>query len=81
MKFLRNNECKRHASSHTGFKPFVCDLCPPERYRAFVRQDLLKRHLKVTHRMNGPTRKPRGRKRKLADSDDEENYVPGSSAV
>lgn len=61
MRFLRNNECKRHATSHSGAKPYVCEVCPPERSRAFVRQDLLKRHLKVTHRM-GTTRKPRGKK-------------------
>ncbi|CAL1700903.1 unnamed protein product [Somion occarium] len=50
MRFLRKNECKRHATSHDGIKPYVCTVCPPERNRSFVRQDLLKRHLKVTHR-------------------------------
>lgn len=49
MRFLRKNECKRHMSSHTGEKPFACTICDPRRNKSFVRQDLLKRHLKVTH--------------------------------
>ena len=49
MRFLRKNECKRHMTSHAGFKPFICTLCAPYQEKSFVRQDLLKRHMKVTH--------------------------------
>ncbi|KAI0687213.1 hypothetical protein BC835DRAFT_1377266 [Cytidiella melzeri] len=49
MRFLRKNECKRHTSSHTGFKPYACSICPMYLGKSFVRQDLLKRHMKVTH--------------------------------
>lgn len=44
-RFLRKNECKRHELSHSGERPFVCDLC----LVSFVRQDLLKRHTNRTH--------------------------------
>ncbi|PSS35436.1 hypothetical protein PHLCEN_2v1591 [Hermanssonia centrifuga] len=49
MRFLRKNECKRHMSSHAGFKPYSCPICAPYQDKSFVRQDLLKRHMKVTH--------------------------------
>ncbi|KAI0347174.1 hypothetical protein BDW22DRAFT_1342041 [Trametopsis cervina] len=49
MRFLRKNECKRHMSSHAGYKPYCCTLCPPSLEKKFVRQDLLKRHMKVAH--------------------------------
>ena len=50
-RFLRKNECKRHELSHTGLRPYSCHLCPfPE--TTFVRQDLLKRHMKRTHRLD-----------------------------
>ena len=49
MRFLRKNECKRHMSSHVGLKPYQCPICAPYQDKSFVRQDLLKRHLKVTH--------------------------------
>ena len=49
MRFLRKNECKRHMSSHVGIKPYVCTICAPFQDKSFVRQDLLKRHIKVTH--------------------------------
>src|SRR6266540_1393985 len=49
-RFLRKNECKRHELSHTGIRPFSCHLCPYPS-TTFVRQDLLKRHMKRTHRM------------------------------
>lgn len=49
MRFLRKNECKRHVSSHGGAKPFKCPICAPTQDKSFVRQDLLKRHMKVTH--------------------------------
>lgn len=47
-RFLRKNECKRHEMSHSGNRPFHCDQCPSG-VATFVRQDLLKRHLKRTH--------------------------------
>ncbi|OBZ70004.1 Krueppel-like factor 15 [Grifola frondosa] len=49
MRFLRKNECKRHESSHGGTKPFSCPICAPFQERCFVRQDLLKRHMRVSH--------------------------------
>ncbi|KJA24544.1 hypothetical protein HYPSUDRAFT_474374 [Hypholoma sublateritium FD-334 SS-4] len=49
-RFLRKNECKRHELSHTGVRPFSCHLCPVPA-TTFVRQDLLKRHMKRTHRL------------------------------
>ncbi|KAF8974637.1 hypothetical protein BDZ97DRAFT_40031 [Flammula alnicola] len=50
-RFLRKNECKRHELSHTGIRPFSCHLCPAPA-TTFVRQDLLKRHMKRTHRLD-----------------------------
>ncbi|OCH92886.1 hypothetical protein OBBRIDRAFT_818054 [Obba rivulosa] len=50
MRFLRKNECKRHESSHAGRKPYSCPICAQNyQDRSFVRQDLLKRHMRVTH--------------------------------
>ncbi|TCD70840.1 hypothetical protein EIP91_001530 [Steccherinum ochraceum] len=60
MKFLRKNECKRHTTSHGGIKPYVCYICAPYQEKSFVRQDLLKRHIKVTHGERGES----GRRRK-----------------
>ncbi|KAI1795139.1 hypothetical protein LXA43DRAFT_970799 [Ganoderma leucocontextum] len=57
MKFLRKNECKRHESSHEGRKPFSCQICAPFQDRSFVRQDLLKRHLRVSHGVHDTIRK------------------------
>jgi len=56
MRFLRKNECKRHEASHSGERPFVCAVCPPCEDKTFVRQDLLKRHLKRAHNIE-PTEK------------------------
>ncbi|KAI0081678.1 hypothetical protein K474DRAFT_1671597 [Panus rudis PR-1116 ss-1] len=61
MRFLRKNECKRHASSHKGIKPYSCQICAPTRDRSFVRQDLLKRHMKVTHGIQGRSQQDRKR--------------------
>ena len=71
MRFLRKNECKRHMSSHAGFKPFTCNLCPAYQEKSFVRQDLLKRHMKVTHGMK-PEDWPDRRRKKAehANADD-----------
>ncbi|KAH6915420.1 hypothetical protein BKA70DRAFT_1181255 [Coprinopsis sp. MPI-PUGE-AT-0042] len=49
-RFLRKNECKRHELSHTGVRPFTCHICPFPG-TTFVRQDLLRRHMKRTHHM------------------------------
>ncbi|KAI0638083.1 hypothetical protein C8Q77DRAFT_1049096 [Trametes polyzona] len=56
MRFLRKNECKRHETSHEGRKPFSCSLCAPHQERNFVRQDLLKRHMRVTHGVHDTSR-------------------------
>lgn len=61
MRFLRKNECKRHESSHEGRKPFSCQICAPFQDRSFVRQDLLKRHMRVTHGVNDTSRASRKR--------------------
>ncbi|KAH9918238.1 uncharacterized protein BXZ73DRAFT_53114 [Epithele typhae] len=66
MKFLRKNECKRHESSHGGRKPFACPLCTPFGDRSFVRQDLLKRHLRVSHGVNEVGSRKRGSAKKEA---------------
>ncbi|PPQ99914.1 hypothetical protein CVT24_009595 [Panaeolus cyanescens] len=50
-RFLRKNECKRHELSHSGVRPFSCHLCPHPA-TTFVRQDLLKRHMKRTHHVD-----------------------------
>ncbi|KZT12546.1 uncharacterized protein LAESUDRAFT_639211 [Laetiporus sulphureus 93-53] len=60
MRFLRKNECKRHESSHGGLKPYHCELCGQG--RSFVRQDLLKRHMRVTH---GVQSAPADRRKRL----------------
>lgn len=49
-RFLRKNECKRHELGHTGVRPYVCHECPFK--TSFVRQDLLKRHMKRTHNID-----------------------------
>ncbi|KZT74285.1 hypothetical protein DAEQUDRAFT_807439 [Daedalea quercina L-15889] len=63
MRFLRKNECKRHEASHDGTKPYECAICAPLQHRSFARQDLLKRHMRVTH---GAVSEP-GRKRMRMD--------------
>ncbi|KAH8105937.1 hypothetical protein BXZ70DRAFT_917454 [Cristinia sonorae] len=68
MRFLRKNECKRHMSSHGGLKPYICEICPPEKEKSFVRQDLLKRHIKVTHNQGGGSEYGRRRKRMKLDT-------------
>jgi hypothetical protein len=54
-RFLRRNECKRHELSHSGIRPFSCHLCSLS--TTFVRQDLLKRHMKRTHRLDSKMEK------------------------
>ncbi|KAI0776120.1 hypothetical protein BD413DRAFT_469890 [Trametes elegans] len=63
MRFLRKNECKRHESSHEGLKPFACPVCAPHQERCFVRQDLLKRHMRVSHGIHDTSRLSMTRKR------------------
>ena len=70
MRFLRKNECKRHMTSHAGFKPYVCMLCAPLQEKSFVRQDLLKRHMKVAHGMK-PEQWP-DRRRKVRNEQESE---------
>ena len=65
MRFLRKNECKRHEASHDGAKPFECPVCAPMQHRSFARQDLLKRHMRVTHGVVGES----SRKRMRLDDD------------
>ncbi|CDO71312.1 hypothetical protein BN946_scf184908.g69 [Trametes cinnabarina] len=71
MRFLRKNECKRHESSHGGRKPFSCQICAPHQERNFVRQDLLKRHMRVTHGVHESSRvsKKRVETRKQEDAE------------
>jgi len=64
-RFLRKNECKRHELSHTGIRPFSCHLCPSPTI-TFVRQDLLKRHMKRTHRQDLKADKENSRPKKRA---------------
>ena len=72
MRFLRKNECKRHEVGHEGRKPFSCTLCAPYQEKSFVRQDLLKRHLRVAHGPQGAAT----RKRKGNLKDEDEDYWP-----
>lgn len=75
MRFLRKNECKRHMSSHVGVKPYTCPICAPYQEKSFVRQDLLKRHMKVTHGVL-PQLLPDRRKRARVE---DESPIPGPS--
>ena len=68
----RKNECKRHEVGHEGRKPFSCTLCAPYQEKSFVRQDLLKRHLRVAHGPQGAAT----RKRKGNLKDEDEDYWP-----
>ncbi|KAH9853587.1 hypothetical protein C2E23DRAFT_728140 [Lenzites betulinus] len=75
MRFLRKNECKRHESSHEGRKPFSCQICAPYQERNFVRQDLLKRHMRVTHGVNDTSRATASsRKREQARQNEMEGW-------
>ncbi|QLL33222.1 hypothetical protein HG536_0E01330 [Torulaspora globosa] len=44
--FSRSEHKARHERSHTGVKPFECKVCQ----HAFVRRDLLQRHIRTVHR-------------------------------
>ncbi|KAJ7276117.1 hypothetical protein B0H12DRAFT_1083685 [Mycena haematopus] len=49
-RYRRKNELVRHERSHDGFRPFICPFCPASiKKSAFVRQDLLNRHLRSQH--------------------------------
>ncbi|KAF9818354.1 hypothetical protein IEO21_02869 [Rhodonia placenta] len=67
MRFLRKNECKRHESSHGGRKPFQCSICAPMQDKSFVRQDLLKRHMRVAHGVQTESAADRRKRAKLAE--------------
>ncbi|TFK92207.1 hypothetical protein K466DRAFT_626854 [Polyporus arcularius HHB13444] len=71
MRFLRKNECKRHEAGHGGRKPFSCPICAPYQEKSFVRQDLLKRHLRVAHGAQGAVAR-----KKRTVKDEEEDYWP-----
>ncbi len=71
MRFLRKNECKRHEAGHGGRKPFSCPICAPYQEKSFVRQDLLKRHLRVAHGAQGAVAR-----KKRTFKDEEEDYWP-----
>jgi uncharacterized Zn-finger protein len=73
MRFLRKNECKRHEASHSGERPFVCGVCPSYEDKTFVRQDLLKRHLKRAHNI-GSTEKQNHRQPKKMKLESLEGY-------
>ncbi|PCH41140.1 hypothetical protein WOLCODRAFT_99912 [Wolfiporia cocos MD-104 SS10] len=70
MRFLRKNECKRHESSHGGHKPFSCPICAPYQERSFVRQDLLKRHMRVTHGIQGDPSNDRRKRMRFSRGED-----------
>lgn len=44
MKFMSANDLKNHNNSHKGEKSHVCEVCG----KAFVRQDALKIHMRVS---------------------------------
>ena len=84
MRFLRKNECKRHMSSHVGLKPYQCPICAPYQDKSFVRQDLLKRHMKVTHAGAMPEAWPGRRKRARLmemDSPDQGAFIHEGEAM
>ncbi|KAH9899969.1 hypothetical protein C8Q73DRAFT_779528 [Cubamyces lactineus] len=76
MRFLRKNECKRHETSHEGRKPFSCSICAPFSERNFVRQDLLKRHMRVTHGVQDSSRASSSKKRAEVKKDENAEYWP-----
>ncbi|KAI0324951.1 hypothetical protein GY45DRAFT_1261804 [Cubamyces sp. BRFM 1775] len=76
MRFLRKNECKRHETSHGGRKPFSCPICAPFTERNFVRQDLLKRHMRVTHGVQDSSRASSSKKRAEVKKDENAEYWP-----
>lgn len=55
-------------SSHAGFKPYSCPVCPPFLEKNFVRQDLLKRHMKVAHGVGNNNRRKQKRDDSLSPS-------------
>ncbi len=50
-RFARSDELARHTRSHTGHKPFVCDVC----HKAFARSDHMHKHIKI-HARGGRVR-------------------------
>lgn len=59
--FSRSEHKARHERSHTGVKPFECKVCR----HAFVRRDLLQRHIRTVHRellVEGSMEVPEGAK-------------------
>ena len=45
-KCVRSDELARHKRSHSGIKPFICDLCD----KRFSRSDHLAKHRKTHYR-------------------------------
>ena len=66
-------------SSHGGLKPYTCEICAPYQEKSFVRQDLLKRHIKVTHGIGNGDSSRRRKRIKLERDSEEDNMLSFTS--